>query len=120
MTDETREPATAAAAAAAEAPKRVLLTDKQAAAEFPQWSAQKIQRLRLSGKIPYFPGRPPLIDRADLERLKVGGVKEVGATVAAVAEAAVKRALNEVRHEPTEMEKAEQRARAKWLRLRRS
>lgn len=51
---------------AANAPSRILLTDEQAAAEFPSWSINRIKRLRLSGKIPYYPGRPPLIDKADL------------------------------------------------------
>ena len=32
-----------------------------------QWSLQKVARLRLSGQLLYFSGRPALIDEADLE-----------------------------------------------------
>lgn len=36
------------------------------AAELMRCSREKIKRLRLSGKLPYLPGRPVLIDEADL------------------------------------------------------
>ncbi len=98
-------------------PRMTLLTQQQAAAEM-GWSTQKIQRLRLTGKLPYFPGRPPLIDMADLAQLKVGGAEAVVVLVAAKAEAAVKKPLDGVRHEPTGIEKAQQLARTKWLRMR--
>ncbi len=45
--------------------KPELLTDQQAADRM-GWSRLKVQRLRLAGKLPYFPGRPALIDAADL------------------------------------------------------
>jgi hypothetical protein len=45
--------------------KPELLTDQQAA-DRTGWSRLKVQRLRLAGKLPYFPGRPALIDAADL------------------------------------------------------
>jgi len=47
----------------------VLLTDEEAA-ERMQWTSSKIKRLRLTGKLPYYPGRPPKIDAADLVLLK--------------------------------------------------
>lgn len=31
------------------------------------WSVRKLKGLRLTGKLPYIPGRPPMIDEADLE-----------------------------------------------------
>lgn len=43
----------------------VLLTDAEAAARLGR-SAEHVQRLRLNGLLPYLPGRPPLIDEADL------------------------------------------------------
>ena len=36
------------------------------AAEFLSCSEQKVKRLRLSGRLPYIPGRPVLIDEADV------------------------------------------------------
>jgi excisionase family DNA binding protein len=36
------------------------------AAEFLGCSEQKVKRLRLSGRLPYIPGRPVLLDEADL------------------------------------------------------
>ena len=45
---------------------RVYLTDEQAATRF-GWTARKVKHLRLTGRLPYFPGRPPLIEEADLE-----------------------------------------------------
>lgn len=47
-------------------PKLVLLTDQQVADRH-GWKAGKVRRLRLSGKIPFFPGRPPLIEEVDLD-----------------------------------------------------
>ena len=46
------------------------LTEKQAA-EAIGWSVGKIKRLQLSGQLPFYPGRPPLVDLADLQALKV-------------------------------------------------
>lgn len=37
------------------------------AAELLGCARSKIRRLRLTGKIPYFPGRPPVLDAADVE-----------------------------------------------------
>ncbi len=31
------------------------------------WSVRKLKGLRLTGRLPYIPGRPPMIDEADLE-----------------------------------------------------
>lgn len=42
-----------------------LLTEAEAA-ELMRCSREKIKRLRLSGTLPYLPGRPVLIDEADL------------------------------------------------------
>lgn len=42
-----------------------LLTETEAA-ELMRCSREKIKRLRLSGQLPYLPGRPVLIDEADL------------------------------------------------------
>ena len=36
------------------------------AAEFLGCSLQQVKRLRLSGRLPYIPGRPVLLDKADL------------------------------------------------------
>lgn len=43
-----------------------LLTDQEVA-ELLRCSASAVKRLRLSGEIPYLPGRPPRIDMIDLE-----------------------------------------------------
>jgi hypothetical protein len=42
------------------------LTEKEVA-ERMRWTLSKVKRLRLTGKLPYVPGRPPMIDEADLE-----------------------------------------------------
>ncbi len=42
-----------------------LITDQEAAEMF-RCSTDKIKRLRLSGKLPYIPGRPVKINEADL------------------------------------------------------
>jgi len=42
-----------------------LITDQEAAEIF-RCSTDKIKRLRLSGKLPYIPGRPVKINEADL------------------------------------------------------
>lgn len=43
----------------------VLLTAAEAAARL-RCSLDKVKRLRLSGKLPFIPGRPPMIEEADL------------------------------------------------------
>ncbi|MGN7869409.1 helix-turn-helix domain-containing protein [Paracoccus sp. 22332] len=43
-----------------------LLTEAEAA-EIMRCSTSKIKRLRLGGVLPYYPGRPVLIDEADLQ-----------------------------------------------------
>ncbi len=43
-----------------------LLTDAEVAERL-RCTAAKVKRLRLSGKLTYLPGRPPLIDEVDLE-----------------------------------------------------
>ena len=41
-----------------------------AAAELLGWSKQKVKRLRLAGKLPYIPGRPPTIALDDIKALR--------------------------------------------------
>jgi hypothetical protein len=45
----------------------MLLTELEVAERL-RWSRAKVQRMRLSGKLAYIPGRPPMIDEADLEK----------------------------------------------------
>lgn len=91
--------------------KPELLTDQQAADRM-GWSRLKVQRLRLAGKLPYFPGRPALIDAADLadfepaetrrrEQLKLERERENAVRAAQYAEDELNR-----------------RVRARWLRRR--
>lgn len=96
MTDET------AARERGDSARPELLTDRQAA-ERMGWSCQKVQRLRLTGKLPFYPGRPPLIEPADLELLKVGGPAAVDPAGRPLPR---KQELDEI----------EQRARRAWLR----
>lgn len=101
MTDELRTPDDG------DDKKRDLLTDREAA-ERMGWHWQKIQRLRLAGKLPFYPGRPPLIEPADLDRLKVRrGPEEKMASSRLVSRPVV-----------AEREAVEQRARQAWLRSR--
>lgn len=50
-------------------------------------SAGTVKRLRVSGALPYLPGRPPLVDRTDLEEYLARRVAEAAAAAKAVAEA---------------------------------
>lgn len=85
----------------AAAEERVLLTENEAA-EYMRWSPRKIQRLRLSGKLPYYPGKPTLVELSDLKALKIGSLVET---------------KFEPPPPPPRDEKAEarERARQKWL-----
>lgn len=97
--------------------KRELLTDREAA-ERMGWSKQKIQRLRLAGQLPFYPGRPPLIEPADLDRLKVrrAGLEVKAESPPSPAPAPRSRSAYAL---GAEKESPEQRARRLWLRVRR-
>jgi len=43
-----------------------LLTDEEVAARL-RCKPKTVQRLRLTGKLPYLPHRPPMVDAADLD-----------------------------------------------------
>jgi hypothetical protein len=98
--------------------KRDLLTDREAA-ELMGWHWQKVQRLRLEGKLPFYPGRPPLIEPADLEKLKVRrATPEVNVESPPSAGPAPRsRAPYTL---AAEKDAPEQLARRKWLRMRRN
>lgn len=96
--------------------KRELLTDREAA-ERMGWSKQKIQRLRLTGQLPFYPGRPPLIEPADLEKLKIRRVTPEVTTESAPSAAPAPHSLAPSTL-AAEIEKAKQLARRKWLRMR--
>lgn len=44
----------------------ILLTEDEVAARL-RCSRSKVRRLRLSGRLTYLPGKPPMVDEADLE-----------------------------------------------------
>ena len=82
----------------------VLLTEAEVAERLRR-SKQTVRRLRLGGKLPYLPGRPPRIDEADLiafieaekleaarkaERKQRAAKAEAGAGIRAAEERAVK------------------------------
>lgn len=95
--------------------RRDLLTEREAA-ERMGWSKQKIQRLRLAGQLPFYPGRPPLIEPADLEKLKVRRATPEVTTESASSAAAARSPATVA----AEIETAQQLARRKWLRTRRN
>ncbi|WP_425069205.1 hypothetical protein [Reyranella sp.] len=84
-----------------------VLTEAEAA-ERMRWSRRKVQRLRLSGKLPYFKGYPPTILLSDLMALRI---RRVPATVDAPASTKPDTA-------PDPHEEARKRARLMWLKKR--
>lgn len=81
----------------------MLLTEAEVAERL-RCSTSKVKRLRLSGKLAYLPGRPVLVDEADLAAY-LDSVKRQGEERQAKAEAG----------KPDECQAAAARARETWL-----
>jgi hypothetical protein len=80
------------------------------------WSVRKLKGLRLTGRLPYIPGRPPMIDEADLEAY-LTRVKEAAEARAKPRLKSRARPRPELAADEIARQRVNRRALLKWLRV---